>query len=216
MLQRIIEWAMGNLPIVIFAFVVIAQMIRAAKRAKEQGDEEPQARPDALEEDRRTREVQEQIRRRIAERRGGGAPAAAPAEPPPVPAARPVSNPETTQMPDVFDGPLGRMLQELQKRAAPQPEPAAPPPLAESRSSYSAELERQQRLAEEIRVLEETRASVKRRAAAVAAEQVAVSQGAPALLLAARDQLLADLHSPQSLRRAFVLREVLGPPVAMR
>jgi len=32
----------------------------------------------------------------------------------------------------------------------------------------------------------------------------------------ARTVVLDDLRSPQALRRAFVLREVLGPPVALR
>jgi len=32
----------------------------------------------------------------------------------------------------------------------------------------------------------------------------------------ARSALLGDLSTPQALRRAFVLREVLGPPVALR
>ncbi|MBL9185960.1 MAG: hypothetical protein JNK23_00640 [Opitutaceae bacterium] len=206
--QRILEWVMGNLPIVIFAFVVIAQVLRAAKRAKEQAEDTPQARPDALEEHRRTREVQEQVRRRIAERRGGGAAAT----PPPVPVERPVARPETTQMPDVFDGPLGRMLQELQKRT----EPPAPPVMAEVRGSHAGELERQERLAEELRALEESRAMAKRRAAAIVANQAAVAQTSSGQLHAARDRLLADLRSPGSLRRAVVLREVLGAPVALR
>jgi hypothetical protein len=33
---------------------------------------------------------------------------------------------------------------------------------------------------------------------------------------AARDRILGDLRDPEALRRAFVLREVLGPPVALR
>ncbi|MDP3071146.1 MAG: hypothetical protein Q8N18_12725 [Opitutaceae bacterium] len=211
MLQRVLDWVLGNLPIVIFAVVVISQMIRAAKRAKEQAADEPQARPDVLEEDRRTRDVQEQVRRRIAERRGG----VATATPPPVPAARPVANPETTQLPEVFDGPLGRMLQELQKRGEPAA-PAAPPMMAEVRGSHAVELERQERLAEELRSLEGSRALAKRRAAAITAGQVAVAQTSSGQLLAARDRLLSDLRSPGSLRRAVVLREVLGAPVALR
>jgi hypothetical protein len=31
-----------------------------------------------------------------------------------------------------------------------------------------------------------------------------------------RGELMDDLRDPQALRRAFVLREVLGPPVALR
>ena len=165
-------------------------------------------RPDALEEDRRTREAQEQIRRRIAERRGGAAPGAEP----PVMESRPAPAPETTQLPDVFDGPLGRMLQELQKRA--QPQPAPPPMVAVARDSR--ELERQQHLADELKSLEDARAAAKRRAAQIAAEKEAVAQREPALLGTSRGRLMADLRDPQSLRRAFVLREVLGAPVGLR
>jgi hypothetical protein len=31
-----------------------------------------------------------------------------------------------------------------------------------------------------------------------------------------RDELLADLRDPEGLRRAILLREVLGPPVGLR
>ncbi len=210
MLNKIIDWVLGHLPIVIFAFVIVAQMIRAAKRGRQNPAEEAPMRPDALEEDRRTREVQEQIRRRIAERRAGAAPGAVP----PVMESRPAPSPETTQLPDVFDGPLGRMLQELQKRAQPQPVPAPPPMVAVAREN--AELERQQQLADELKSLEDARAVARRRAAQIAAEKDAMAQREPALLGTSRGRLLADLSDPQSLRRAFVLREVLGAPVALR
>ncbi|MBL9200670.1 MAG: hypothetical protein JNL39_09195 [Opitutaceae bacterium] len=210
MLNKIINWVLGNLPLVIFALVIISQIMRAAKRAREQQSEEQrQARPDALDEDRRTREVQEQIRRRIAERRGGGAPAA---EPPAL--ERPAPSPETTQLPDVFDGPLGRMLQELQKRA--QPAAQEPPPLPATALRQSAELERQQQLAEQLRTLEEQKMLAKRRAAHLAEARAEVAQGEPALRAVARGRLIDDLRDPQSLRRAFVLREVLGAPVGLR
>ena len=210
MINKVIDWVLGHLPLVIFAFIIIGQMVRAAKRVRQNHEEETPMRPDALEEDRRTREVQEQIRRRIAERRGGSEPAAEP----PVMERRPAPAPETTQLPDVFDGPLGRMLQELQKRAQPQPVPAPPPMVAVARDS--AELERQQQLADELKSLEDARAAAKRRAAQIAAEQEAVSQREPALLGTSRGRLMADLSDPQSLRRAFVLREVLSAPVALR
>lgn len=211
MLTKIINWVLGNLPLVIFGLVIVSQILRAAKRAREQqGEEQRHARPDALEEDRRTREVQEQIRRRIAERRG----AAPAAEPPPL--ERPASSPETTQLPDVFEGPLGRMLQELQKRAQPKPEPEAPPPIAAAGARHAAEMERQAQIAEQMREYEEAQVAAKRRAAHMAEAQAAVAQAEPALRAAARGRLLDELHDPLSLRRAVVLREVLGTPVGLR
>ena len=43
-----------------------------------------------------------------------------------------------------------------------------------------------------------------------------VSQSEGGLLSASRGHLLDDLRDGRSLRRAFVLREVLGPPVGLR
>jgi hypothetical protein len=67
-----------------------------------------------------------------------------------------------------------------------------------------------------MRALDEARAAAQRRAAqlAVATKEEAGTGGAVRSL--ARGNLLADLREPESLRRAFVLREVLGPPVALR
>ncbi len=211
MIESIINWILGHLGPVIFAVIVITQVLRAAGRAKRNRAEQPQQDPAAATRDEQA--AREAIRRRIAERRAaGGGP---PAEPPPLAEARPAPSPQTTQLPDVFNGPLGRMLQELQKRAAPPaPEPAAPPPLPAAHSS--AELERQAQLAERLRELEEARAATQRRAAHLKEEQAAAAQAEPALRGAAREHLLQDLAGPQSLRRALVLREVLGAPVALR
>lgn len=205
MLASLIDWVLRHLPVVVFVIVVIAQALRAAKKAQSEaaGRKAPS---DALEDERRVREVREKVRR-LAERRADGAPSLQTAEPPPARKA-PVS--ETTQLPDIFDGPLGRMLGELQKRVEPPPEPL-PPPVLEVRNT--AELERQQRLADELKALEEARAVAKHRAAAIAARKEAA---APASVFSGRDRLLQDLRDPQNLRRSVVLSEVLGPPLALR
>jgi cell division septation protein DedD len=191
-----IEWIFKNLGVVIFAVIVISQLVRGAARARK-ATQEPAAAPEDYDEQRRTREVQERVRRQIAERRG------MPAAPPPMPRA------ETTQLPELFGGPLGRMLEELQKRA--EPAPVQPPPLVSARTD-NAELERQAKLAAEIRALEDA----KRRTAVRAVENTLVAQTEPVLRADARGQLLGDLAQAHSLRRAIVLREVLGPPVALR
>jgi hypothetical protein len=207
-IDTIINWILGHLPAVIFVVILVAQMIRAANRSRQARAEQEREAADPAAEHRHEQEARDEIRRRIAERRAGGAPA----EPPPLAEARPAPSPEATQRPDVFDGPLGRMLQELQKRA--EPAPAPPPPAMAARNV--AEVERQEQLAEELRVLAETRAATQRRAAQIAAERAQTLQAEPALRAAARDRLLGDLGDPQSLRRAFVLREVLGAPVGLR
>jgi hypothetical protein len=73
-------------------------------------------------------------------------------------------------------------------------------------------LEQQAALAEQIRQLELRKAAAVRR---TEFEHSTADKQAEAKV-AARGALLGDLRSRDALRRAFVLREVLGPPVALR
>jgi hypothetical protein len=207
-----LEWILERLGVIIFVVIFLSQIVRGVLRARK-AKEEHDAGYDETEEGRRVQEIRERIRRHAAERSGQ-----ARAEPPPLAQEMgepPVARPETTQLPEIFGGPLGKMLEDLQKRVQPQPEPPmAPPVYAEVRNT--AEVARQERLAEEMRVLEEQRALVQRRAAQIAAEKTAEARSGAGVQAAARDRTLGDLRDPEALRRAFVLREVLGPPVALR
>jgi len=80
----------------------------------------------------------------------------------------------------------------------------------------AAVLERQQQIANQIRALETARMSERRRATQVTADLQTESESERGMLTASRGGLLADLREPASLRRAFVLREVLGPPLGLR
>ena len=80
----------------------------------------------------------------------------------------------------------------------------------------AAVLERQQQLANQMRALEAARMTEQRRATQVTADLKTESESERGMLSASRGDLLADLRDPTSLRRAFVLREVLGPPVGLR
>lgn len=206
-----LRWLLENIGLVIFLLIFLSQILRAVLRARKAAAEHQAGRDDSAEA-RRVREIQEQVRRQIAARRGERAPS----PPPPMPAAMeepPVARPQTTQLPELFGGPLGRMLEELQRRnQAPSAPP--PPPMVETR--HTAELVRQEQLAEELRTLEEQRVLVHRRAAHLAAAKQAEAESEPKLRTAARERLLGDLRDPESLRRAFVLREVLGTPVGLR
>lgn len=203
-----LEWILERLGLVIFLVIFLSQIVRGVLRARK-AREDHEAGYDETEEGKRVREIRERIRRQAAER--GGQPTAAPSperefgEPP-------VARPETTQLPEVFGGPLGKMLEELQKRA--QPPPPEPPPIY-AQVDNSAEIARQEQLAEEIRALEEQRALAQRRAAQIAAAKAATAQ-AGAASRALRDRTFGDLRDPESLRRAVVLREILGPPVGLR
>ena len=207
-----LKWILQNLEIVAVIVLFLAQMVRAFFKNRRPEDRRELA-PQDYDEERRVREVQEQVRRQIAARRGEQ-----PAETPPMlePASQgrpPVARPETTQMPDPFGGPLGRMLEELQRKA--QQHVPQPPPVVVARTN-SAELERQQRIAEELKAAEEARLVAKRRAAQLAANREATAQSEPALRTDAHDRLLVQLRDVESIRRAIVLREVLGTPVGLR
>jgi hypothetical protein len=205
------EWILAKLPVLIFVLVFIAQALRGLFRGR--GEKSPPAeKPNELDEQRRVREVQEEIRRRIAERRSAPPPPLPPAHPP-----QPVERRfETTQMPEPMGDPLRRMFEDLKRQIAPT-EPEPPPVPAPRRiERHAAEIDRQQRLADQLKDAEAARALAQRRAANVVAEKRAESQQEPALRSAARESLLADLRGADSLRRAFVLREVLGPPVGLR
>jgi hypothetical protein len=110
---------------------------------------------------------------------------------------------------------------------APAAEVEAPPPIpreiAVSRTPVHASsrldaqrqaeiLEEQATLMERLREAEFMKAAGKKRTEyeAMTADLAAEAQ------VATRSSVLGDLRNPVALRRAFVLREVLGPPVALR
>jgi hypothetical protein len=209
-----IQWILDHLGVVVIIILFLSQMVRGVLQQSRKADEQRGIRRDEGGEERRVREVQEQIRRQIAARRAGQSPTETP--PPREQEAEPRPRAETTQLPE-FGGPFGRMLEELQRKAQQQQQrhiPPTPPVLVERHNT--PELERQQRLADELKALEEARHVAQRRAAHVAADKRAVAGSEPALRTVARNRLLGDLSDAQSLRRAFVLREVLGTPLGLR
>jgi hypothetical protein len=79
----------------------------------------------------------------------------------------------------------------------------------------AAALERQKKLAEQIRALDEERVLTERRAAQVVAQRDNATASS-SVVSARHTDWLGDVRDPQALRRAIVLREVLGAPVALR
>ena len=194
------SWLLQNIPLLAFAFIVFS-VVRAIKRAREQSAEHEAGETES-DEQRRVREIQQRIRRIAAERRGRVAPSPVESDEPPVVAIPPLTEP--------LD-PFRRVLAELERRA--QPAPVATPLALEVNT---AELARQERLAEEMQSLEEAQMLARRRAAQLAAATQENAASEAGQLTSGRRRLLQDLSDPESLRRAFVLREVLGPPVALR
>ena len=152
---------------------------------------------------------------------------------------RKVAQPPTPQSPGSFDSELSertrRIQEEIRRKIAerrgavapPEPQPVGPrmePPMMDAdvpaervfTATDAAVLERQQQIANQIRALEAARMSERRRATQVTADLKTESESERGMLTASRGGLLADLREPSSLRRAFVLREVLGPPLGLR
>ncbi|MDO8540237.1 MAG: hypothetical protein Q7S40_07300 [Opitutaceae bacterium] len=199
------DWILRNLPLFVILFVAIS-IVRSVMRARE-AQQKNRHESDELEQQRRIREVQEQIRRKIAERRGEtGVPPPLVAPQPPQRVEPPVGVPPL----DPFGGGgrVRRALEEIERRLQPPPVPVVEP--------TRGELERQYRLQEELRAIEQGKQQVKRRAAHAADARDEIARSEPALLTASHARLLVDLSEPHALRRAFVLREVLGPPVGLR
>ena len=206
------EWILEHLKLVIFVIVIVVYALKAMReKAAGEGTEtpgQPSRRTMPGEEDaaeaERTRQIQEEIRRRILARQRGEEPAstppplvvveqAPPSLPPPLP--RPQIPVEFEE--DPYDA--------HEREAA-----------AQQAAREASVLEAQRALEEQLRAVRQAReaalAGVPRLAPISATAGGASSR--PASL--ARRALREDLTGRGSLRRAIVLREVLGEPVALR
>ncbi len=197
------RWLLENPQILFVIAGAIAYWLnerRKAKQLKHEMEEELHREPTDEEMAERTRQIQEEIRRKIEERQG--------------------------------DSPVERPARPAE-RSAPRPE--APPPLPSPRSVLfspdeapgAAELERvmeeQRRYAEQLERLE---AVQRARAAGIEAaaaplSMAAYSMGTSRSEVARRADpraasMLAGMRDREALRRAIVLREVLGAPKALR
>ena len=114
-------------------------------------------------------------------------------------------SPEATTPPVTLPEILREVLQ-------PKPERVPQPARRIMSVNVAEEAERQATLMAMVKEAELMKASAQRRLAF----EASTADKEPAALQQARTVVLDDLRSPQALRRAFVLREVLGPPVGMR
>ena len=194
-----------KIPLFVIVFIVIS-IVRAFNQAKA-AREKHEAGQDETEEQKRVREIQDRIRRAVAERTGKPYPSA-----PPVleqPRSRLPRVPEM-QPTDPVGGPVRRIFERLEREAPP---PVVAEPVAEVRN---AELVRQQYLAGQMRALAESRAVTERREVGRVADLAEIANSEIGMRGAARTRLHEDLVDRQSLRRAIVLREILGTPVGLR
>jgi len=183
------DWILEHLQVLIVIAAAVFAILQKFKIVRTPGTNAPAAEEDP-EQAERTRRVQEEIRRRIMERRGQppGLPTETEAEPAQFPAPPPV---------------IGEVRPAL-----------VPPPVAPAVVVLSAdrqEMKRQEVLLDQLRQWEAV-------APAIAAGESASAAGPGAGVTGTgrTGSWLADLRSPAGLRRAVVLREILGPPVGLR
>jgi hypothetical protein len=204
------DWILDHLQLIIAIAGAIAYWLNARNKeqAGEPADYDGDGKPDVhappagrsmrehadtMEADEATRRIQEEIRRKIAERQGGGG-----YQPPPpyVPSPSDVLTPA-----------------ELQARERRQ---AAEARREEAEQEAAEVLKRQRGLEAQLAELKARREAEQREAKTVWMPEA--KPGRAAATAEARDDLglLGELRDARSLRKAIVLREVLGTPVGLR
>jgi hypothetical protein len=189
-LQMIPAFGLNDQLMLLLVFAVFG-LIRYFMSLKKTGADQEEHAPDDAEQQRRTREIQEEIRLRIAQNQGRqSSPASAPVQP----VARPVA----------AQAPQTSMRQENGVR------PSA------RRESADVTLSRNVDIMERLAAAKKMEADSRLRAAEALAGLKMKQIQLVAEASAAREGVLAMLDHQQSLRDAFILSEVLSQPVSMR
>ncbi|MDD2764593.1 MAG: hypothetical protein PHE83_11525 [Opitutaceae bacterium] len=180
------EWILDHVQVLFAIAIAVVAILQKLRRSRAEGTTDEAPAVDPQEAER-TRRIQEEIRRRIMERRG-----LAPAAPAPPEAAE--------EAPEILPPP---MVEEGRPFVL---EPPLPVMEVTAVPDRAAELVRQQQMLQQLRESESARP---KRPAVVTA-----TDGSPAS--APENGLPADLRRPAGLRRAVILREILGPPVGLQ
>lgn len=206
------NWILEHFQVVIALIVIAAWILRSIAGAEQEERPKRSGRAAPAEdaaEAERTRQIQEEIRRRILARQRGET--VAPPNPPPMPAA------EAPPPMPVFVEPEEE--EELLDPDYPGEGPREPMPSAARREAEAAQaaiLEQQRQLAEQLRALREAR-SVREASSPPSRRVWAGARHATTLHRQTfRSELIRDLHEPVGLRRAILLKEILGEPLALR
>ena len=190
------DWILDHLWVLLAAAGAIAQMLI---KSKSQGKEDTEAPPQEKnsEEQRladQTRRIREEIQRKIVQRRRG--------------AASLERQSESVAEPDPE---MGRDVPPLVQQIFTTPRQAREM-TSHVEAQHQAEiLERQATLAEQLAQAVAMKASLQKRTTF----ETNISES-DATNDRSRRALVGELRDPAALRRAFVLREILGPPVALR
>ncbi len=189
------DWVLSHLPTIIAIAGGVAWWLKQRKESPTGGGAAPSSPQEKTFEDpelaERTRRIREEIQRKIEQRARGYA-HEQPKPLPPEPAAPP---------------PVRQVV------VTPVEPPRIPAGMSKQEAQRSAEiLEQQKALMEKLQ-----EATLMK----TAAEKRVLFEAATADHMAERrtetqTSVMGELRTPEALRRAFILREVLGPPVALR
>jgi type IV secretory pathway VirB10-like protein len=189
----ILDWVSKHFVTLVIVAGVLAQLIKAVRGQKDTDEDAASSPTDRQFDDpelaERTRKIREDIQRKIESRRRAAGQGGYTEAAPPAPP------------------PLAR---EVVVERVPEPVPAATSRLEQQR--HAEILEQQAALAEKMREIELMKAAAARRTEFERATADTQTENK----VAARGALLGELRGAHALRRAIVLREVLGPPVALR
>lgn len=187
------DWALKHLQLIIAIAGAAAWWLNQRRQAKMTGEEpRKEVTFDDPELAERTRRIREEIQRKIEQRARGYVneqptlPHNEPAEPPPI-------------------------LRQVVMMRPPEP------PMSRAAAAKLEDVRTAGILEQQAALVEQLRQAGEIKAAAMSRTQFEsqISSGGQAAAVA-RSALVDDLRDPDALRRAFILREILGPPVALR
>ena len=226
------KWVLENFQVLIVIAGTIAYWLNQRRREKEglpadyDEDGKPENRPTRTdfdpatmeaEEADRTRRLQEELRRK-REQRSAGAPLAPyerTAESP-----RPIPAPQRRESapPPVFQDPMAELMKELARKMATKPAPPPVPAPAPVRVQVEDEevLENQRRLQQQYAALELRKKALQKQRADLATRSAAAEPTVSQETASPLGSWLGELRDPLKVRRALVMNEILGKPVALR
>lgn len=186
------DWLLQHLQLLIAAAGGVAWWLNQRRQSRDKPPAKPggqvgQDDPGLAE---RTRRIREEIQRKIEERARGEVPSAPQRQTQPKPILR---------------------------AGSPQRSRAEPPPLARAGMTPGEEARSTEMLAKQAALAEQLRRAVEIKTAALRR----IRSGSETLtsekvVMPTRAAVLDDLRDVGALRRAFILREIIGPPVALR
>lgn len=187
------DWLLQHLQLVIAGAGAIAWWLGQRRQAAARTGQNPaeEMRPDEPDVSERTRRIREEIQRKIERRTGGNTPS-------------PTSKSSDQRLPPVI------VRRRVEKEDPPRPKSRIATEEAEKRDEV---LLKQIALAEELRRAVEIKAASLRRVQSLSPISAGGQIGGLGI---SRTALLADLKDVEGLRRAFIVREIIGPPVALR